>query len=47
MCIYCEGAREDATEDTAETEPVDDDDVRDGGGMIQTAKRLRQWIALQ
>ena len=44
MCIYCEGAREDATEDTAETETDEDDYVQNTSMTAGPVQRIKQWV---
>ena len=45
MCIYCEGAREDATDETAATESNEDEHAQNTSAAANAVQQLKQWIA--
>ena len=47
MCIYCEGAREDATDETAVTETAEDEHDQNTSVTAGPVQRIQQWVVNQ
>lgn len=45
MCIYCEGAHEEAAEEPSVAEILIDESNRTEAATIGAVQRLKQWVA--